>query len=45
MVDDQSFQLREEDMLSLRGKGRSKIMKLDGQTRKNKTRIIIGILK
>lgn len=45
MVDDQSFQLREEDMLSLRGKGRSKIIKLDGQTRKHKTRIIIGILK
>lgn len=45
VVDEPSFQLRESDMLSLRGKGRSKLISLEGKTRKNRLRAIIAILK
>lgn len=45
VVDDPSFQLQEEDMLSLRGKGRSKVKSIEGKTRKNRIRVLISILK
>lgn len=45
VVDDPSFLLREGDMISLRGKGRSKLISIEGKTRKNRIRALIAILK
>ena len=44
-VDDPAMQVIENDLLSVRGFGRSKVMEIKGQTRKNKIIIISGKLK
>jgi RNA-binding protein YlmH len=45
VVDDSKFQLQEGDLISLRGKGRSKITEINGLTKKDKVRISIAVLK
>lgn len=45
VVQDNKFQLQAGDLLSLRGKGRSKLISIDGQTRKENWRIITAILQ
>ncbi|WP_405102341.1 RNA-binding protein [Oceanobacillus sp. FSL H7-0719] len=45
VVQDNKFQLQEGDLLSLRGKGRSKLLHIDGQTRKEKWRVTTAILQ
>ena len=37
-----AFELYESDMLSIRGSGRFKIIAIEGMTRKDKIRLIIG---
>lgn len=44
-VDQTSFECEQGDMLSVRGIGRMKILSIDGQTKKEKWRIRLGILK
>lgn len=44
-VEKGSYELQAGDYLSLKGFGRSKLMKLDGETKKGKVRIIYGILQ
>lgn len=44
VVDSPSYQLREGDMVSLRGYGRFKVLKDEGVTRKGNTRLEIGLL-
>lgn len=44
-VESPSFECAEGDMLSVRGIGRMKILSIDGQTKKEKWRITLGILK
>ncbi len=44
-VDDPSMQVIEHDLLSVRGMGRSKIVKINGTTRKNKLHITVKRLK
>jgi len=39
LIEDSKFQLQEEDLLSLRGKGRSKLVAVKGNTKKDKIRI------
>lgn len=43
-VDEANFQLQEGDLLSLRGKGRSKLVRINGQTKKEKWKITVAIL-
>lgn len=43
-VNDVSFQLQEGDLLSLRGKGRSKLVRINGQSKKEKWKITVAIL-
>lgn len=45
IVDDVKFILREGDMISVRGKGRSKVIRMNGKSKKNKERITTAILK
>lgn len=45
VVDDGKFNLQEEDMISLRGKGRSKLISVHGQTKKGNLKITIANLK
>lgn len=45
LVDDGTFVLREGDLISVRGKGRSKLININGETRKGKLRITTAILK
>ncbi|MFD1447028.1 YlmH family RNA-binding protein [Oceanobacillus profundus] len=45
VVDDTKFQLQEGDMISLRGKGRSKLTAINGMTKKDKWKISIASLK
>ncbi|CEI84376.1 S4 domain protein [Oceanobacillus oncorhynchi] len=45
VVDDVKFQLQEGDMLSVRGKGRSKITAIRGRTKKNKIKMTAAILQ
>lgn len=45
IIQDKKFQLQEGDLLSVRGKGRSKLVQIDGQTRKEKWRITTAILQ
>lgn len=45
IVDAGNFSLYEGDMLSLRGRGRSKLIKINGETRKGKYRITTAVLK
>lgn len=44
-VDDSKFVLQEGDMISLRGKGRSKLVGINGQTKKDKYKIIAARLE
>lgn len=44
-ADQPSFECAEGDILSIRGTGRVKILSLDGQTKKEKWRMTLGILK
>lgn len=45
LVDNGSFELMEGDLISVRGKGRSKLIKINGETRKGKLRVTTAILK
>lgn len=45
VIDEQAFEVEEYDMLSIRGFGRYKIMSIEGRTRKDKIRVIIGMLQ
>lgn len=45
LVDDGTFELREGDLISVRRKGRSKLVKVNGETRKGKLRITTAVLK
>ncbi|MFC4023226.1 RNA-binding protein [Oceanobacillus longus] len=45
VVEDSKFQLQEGDLISLRGKGRSKLTEIKGLSKKDKVRITIAILK
>lgn len=42
LVEQTAFECREGDILSVRGYGRSKLLTLDGKTKKDKWRIIVG---
>lgn len=42
LIENPSFELREGDMISVRGYGRSKILSIEGKTKKEKWRIRIG---
>ncbi|OLN22850.1 RNA-binding protein [Domibacillus antri] len=44
-VENPSFECEEQDVLSIRGSGRMKILSIDGQTKKEKWRMTLGILK
>ncbi|MFS0672361.1 RNA-binding protein [Ornithinibacillus sp. 179-J 7C1 HS] len=44
-VEDSKFSLREGDMISLRGKGRSKLIAINGQTKKEKIKITTALLQ
>ncbi|MBM7701789.1 RNA-binding protein [Metabacillus iocasae] len=41
-IEQPSFECKVDDMLSLRGHGRSKIVSIDGKTKKDKWRIVVG---
>ncbi len=43
--DQPSFELQESDMLSVRGSGRFKMMVIEGRTKKDKIRLVIGKLE
>ncbi|WP_164670370.1 RNA-binding protein [Virgibacillus doumboii] len=45
IVDDGKFLLEEGDLLSLRGKGRSKLVRINGRTKKDKYKITTALLK
>ncbi|SET84940.1 RNA-binding protein YlmH, contains S4-like domain [Salinibacillus kushneri] len=45
VVENPAFQMEEGDIISVRKKGRSKLIEISGQTKKDKWRIITGILK
>jgi len=45
IVTDLAFDLYEGDLISVRGKGRSKLLQVNGRTRKDKLRITTAILK
>lgn len=45
IVEDAHFEIAEDDVLSVRGFGRSKVLAIEGKTRKDKWRIKIGIQK
>lgn len=45
VVEDGKFILQEGDLLSVRGKGRSKLVKINGRTKKDKWKITTAILK
>ncbi|TQS75640.1 RNA-binding protein [Ornithinibacillus gellani] len=45
VVEDTKFILQEDDLLSLRKKGRSRLVEIAGQTKKDKIRITTAILK
>ena len=44
-VDDPAIQLIEGDLISVRGYGRSKLVRIDGKTRKNNTKVVTSRLK
>ncbi|WP_067728332.1 YlmH family RNA-binding protein [Oceanobacillus damuensis] len=45
VVDDSKFQLREGDLISVRGKGRSKLTEIRGLSKKDKVKISVATLK
>jgi RNA-binding protein YlmH len=42
LIENPSFECKEGDIISVRGHGRSKIMGIEGKTKKEKWRIIAG---
>lgn len=44
IIDQQAFEVEEQDILSVRGFGRYKIIGIEGRTRKDKIRVVIGAL-
>lgn len=44
VIDQQAFELQEHDILSIRGFGRFNILAIEGRTRKDKIRLLIGAL-
>lgn len=44
MIDQQAFEIEEYDILSIRGYGRFRIMSIEGRTKKDKIRVMIGSL-
>jgi RNA-binding protein YlmH len=44
VVEDNKFSLEPGDLISYRGKGRSKIVRVEGQTKKDKWRIVTAVL-
>lgn len=44
MIDEQAFEVEEYDVLSIRGSGRFKITSIEGRTKKDKIRVMIGAL-
>ena len=44
MIDKQDFEVEEYDVLSIRGSGRFRIMSIEGRTKKDKIRVIIGAM-
>ncbi|ARK22649.1 RNA-binding protein [Sporosarcina sp. P26b] len=44
MIDQQAFEIEEYDVLSIRGYGRFRIMSIEGRTKKDKIRVMIGSL-
>lgn len=42
--EDQAFELQEEDLLSVRGFGRLKVLAIEGRTRKQKIKVVLGTL-
>ncbi|WP_152656464.1 RNA-binding protein [Oceanobacillus sp. CFH 90083] len=45
VVDDVKFQLQEGDMLSVRGKGRSKVVEIRGRSKKDKIKMTAAVLQ
>ncbi|MUK89518.1 RNA-binding protein [Ornithinibacillus sp. L9] len=45
LVEDGKFLLQENDLISLRGKGRSMLVRINGQTKKDKIRITTAVLR
>jgi len=45
IVEDTAFSVEPDDLISVRGKGRSKLMSVNGLSRKGKNRITVAILK
>ncbi|WP_249869857.1 RNA-binding protein [Oceanobacillus saliphilus] len=45
VVDDSKFQLQQGDLISLRGKGRSRLLEIKGLSKKDKVKISIATLK
>lgn len=45
VIEDGKFMLQEGDLVSARKKGRSKLVKINGRTRKDKWRITVAVLK
>jgi RNA-binding protein YlmH len=45
LVENTSFELQEGDVISARGYGRSKVLTVEGRTKKEKWRISVGVLK
>jgi RNA-binding protein YlmH len=45
VVEEAKFLLQENDMLSVRGKGRSKLVSVNGKTKKDKLKITMAVLK
>jgi RNA-binding protein YlmH len=42
LIENTSFECREGDLISVRGQGRAKIMTIEGKTKKEKWRILVG---
>ncbi len=42
LIENPSFEIKESDMISARGHGRAKILSIEGKTKKEKWRIIVG---
>lgn len=45
LVEDVKFQVHEQDIISVRSKGRSKLIRIEGRTRKDNMKVVVAILK
>jgi RNA-binding protein YlmH len=45
VIEQPSYECKENDLMSVRGLGRAKILEINGQTKKEKWRILVGIKK